>query len=65
MYMTRSTHRMMAEQQVERSALFVPRVYESVAAPSWEYHVMSVDPREQELPEEKQLNELAIDRNAG
>ena len=58
MYLTRSTHRMMAEQQTERSALFIPRVYESAAAPSWEYHVMSVDPREEELPGEEQLNEL-------
>lgn len=41
-------------------ALHVPMVYESVVAsqPNWEYRVLSVDPREEELPDEARLSEL-------
>lgn len=41
-------------------ALHVPMVYENiVASPQlWEYHVLSVDAREGELPDEARLNEL-------
>jgi hypothetical protein len=58
MYITQSTHRVMAERQEPRGSLFVPQVYESVDKTRWEYHVVKVDPREEELPGVEQLNEL-------
>lgn len=41
-------------------ALHVPMVYESVAAspPTWEYYVLSVDTREEALPDEARLRDL-------
>ncbi len=44
-------------------ALHVPMVYESVAAnpQRWDYRVVSVDPREEELPDEASLVELGAE----
>ena len=49
-----------AERVEGRSPSFVPMVYERVDdTPShWEYHVLRVDTREQELPDAVTLNEL-------
>lgn len=58
MYITHSTHHVMAERQEARGSLFVPQVYEHVDKALWEYHVVKVDPREEELPGVEQLNEL-------
>jgi len=43
-----------------RPSVHIPTVYESVnAEPSrWEYHVLTVDAREQPLPDSSQLNAL-------
>src|SRR5436305_1048599 len=51
-------HSVMAERSEERAALFIPRVYENAEPARWEYHVLTIDPRETELPGEEQLNEL-------
>jgi hypothetical protein len=60
MFTPRPTHMRMTERPEVRPAAFIPTVYESVAAEPirWEYHVLSVDPREAALPEEEQLNSL-------
>lgn len=49
-----------AEHTEGRSASFVPMVYERVDETPlrWEYHVLNVDTREQELPDATTLNEL-------
>ena len=49
-----------AERVEGRSASFVPMVYERVddTPLRWEYHVLSVDTREQELRDAVALNEL-------
>lgn len=41
-------------------ALHIPMVYENIPSslPSWEYRVLSVDTREEALPDEEHLNEL-------
>ena len=46
-----------------RPALHVPMVYESIAAnpPRWDYRVVSVDPREEELPDEARLSQLGAE----
>ena len=43
-------------------ALHVPVVYESIAASParWEYHILSVDTREEALPDEARLAELGV-----
>ncbi|TMC23606.1 MAG: hypothetical protein E6J34_02285 [Chloroflexi bacterium] len=43
-----------------RPSVHIPTVYESVATePShWEYHVLTIDAREQALPDSSQLNTL-------
>ena len=49
-----------AGQNDVQPALHVPMVYENIAASPqhWEYHVLSVDTREEELPNDARLNEL-------
>jgi len=49
-----------SEQRDVRMFPPVPMVYEQVAAtaPSWEYHVLTIDVRENDLPDTAQLNEL-------
>lgn len=49
-----------AGQNDVQPALHIPMVYESIAASPqhWEYRVLSVDTREEELPDEARLNEL-------
>lgn len=49
-----------AGQNDVQSALHVPMVYESIAASPqhWEYRVLSVDTREEELPDEARLSEM-------
>ena len=44
----------------DRFSLPLPIVYEQapVTLPRWEYRVLAVDPREEALPQEAQLNEL-------
>ncbi|HEY3991558.1 MAG TPA: hypothetical protein VGM01_01650 [Ktedonobacteraceae bacterium] len=49
-----------AGQNDVQPALHVPMVYENIAATPqrWEYHVLSVDTREEELPDDARLSEL-------
>jgi len=49
-----------AGQNDVQPALHVPMVYESIAASPqrWEYRILSVDTREEGLPDEARLNEL-------
>jgi hypothetical protein len=52
--------RTIAGQDDVQRTLHVPMVYENVptAVPQWEYRLVSVDPREEDLPAETALNEL-------
>ena len=47
-------------QKDDHSTMLVPMVYEQVPVEPvhWEYKVLTVDPREVELPDAAQLNEL-------
>ena len=49
-----------SDQRENPGNLHVPMVYEQVSTEpvKWEYHVLTVDPREGDLPESVQLNEL-------
>jgi hypothetical protein len=49
-----------AGQNDVQPALHVPMVYENIAATPqrWEYHVLSVDTREEGLPDDARLSEL-------
>lgn len=46
-----------------RSSVHIPTVYETVASEPlrWEYHVFTIDAREQALPDSSQLNALGKD----
>jgi hypothetical protein len=52
-----------AGQNDVQPALHVPMVYESIASSPqrWEYRVLSVDTREEELPDEVHLSELGAE----
>ncbi|HLX58206.1 MAG TPA: hypothetical protein VKR83_14390 [Ktedonobacteraceae bacterium] len=54
----------MSEQKDARMFPPVPMVYETLPQQplNWEYHVLSIDPRETALPDTAELNELG---NAG
>jgi hypothetical protein len=53
-------HRLMTEKTDLRPAVHIPIVYEQVSpSPArWEYYVMKLDPREEELPTAVELNAL-------
>ncbi len=44
-----------------RSSLHIPMVYKELPPVRWEYHVLTLDPREAPLPDAAQLNELGSD----
>jgi hypothetical protein len=50
----------MAEHPEVRPSVYIPMVYEKIAPEPvhWEYHVLTVDAREEPLPGAEQLNEL-------
>jgi hypothetical protein len=54
------TGKQLAEQKDSQSNVHVPMVYEQVPVEPahWEYRVLTVDPREEDLPDAVQLNEL-------
>jgi hypothetical protein len=54
------SHISMGDKPDVRPSVFVPTVYEHVAAEPvrWEYHVLTIDPRETVLPDDDQLNAL-------
>jgi hypothetical protein len=53
-------HTSMADKPDVRPSVFIPTVYEQVTAEpvQWEYHVLTIDPRETALPDADQLNTL-------
>lgn len=57
---TTSVWKHFAGQNDVQPTLHIPMVYENVPynAPRWEYRVLSVDTREEALPDETYLNEL-------
>lgn len=60
MALTTSAWKHFAGQNDVQPTLHVPMVYETVpySAPRWEYRVLSVDTREENLPDQAYLNEL-------
>ena len=60
MFVAHSFRPRMTEKADVRPMVHVPIVYETVATPPahWEYYVLKVDPREEELPGALQLNAL-------
>jgi len=54
------SHISMVDKPDVRPSVFIPMVYEQVAAEpnQWEYHVLTIDPRETALPDADQLNAL-------
>lgn len=60
MALSMSSWRHFAGQNDVQPTLHVPIVYEHVpaSAPNWEYRVLSIDPREEDLPTEAFLNDL-------
>ncbi|MHB8597422.1 MAG: DUF4177 domain-containing protein [Ktedonobacteraceae bacterium] len=57
------SHRIMSGQTDDRLSLPLPMVYENepVELPRWEYRVLTVDTREEALPDAEQLNELGAE----
>ena len=51
----------MADDTQGKAVLHIPMVYEHVAPPSWEYHVLTVEPAEKGWPDEDTLNALGKD----
>ncbi|HET8841206.1 MAG TPA: hypothetical protein VFN35_07045 [Ktedonobacteraceae bacterium] len=64
MFFTTLSWKAFSGQSDVQPSLHIPMVYERVPASPmlWEYHVLTVDTREAELPDEAALNELG---NAG
>ena len=62
MFVPPTSHPRMAEKPENRST-FIPMVYEKIdSVPTqWEYHVLTIDTREQALPDADQLNALGRD----
>lgn len=60
MFVPTTSRPRMTEKPEGRSMSYVPMVYEKFepTPTRWEYHVLTVDTREQELPDAIQLNEL-------
>jgi hypothetical protein len=51
----------MTNETERRTPLHIPMVYEHLAPPRWEYHVLTMQPAENGLPDEKILNALGQD----
>ncbi|MBO0783531.1 MAG: hypothetical protein J2P37_32365 [Ktedonobacteraceae bacterium] len=64
MLVTHTTHSLtLGEQSGRQPSVFIPTVYEKdePQAARWEYHVLSIDPREEDLPGSDRLNSLGRD----
>jgi hypothetical protein len=63
MFVQQPFHTIMSEQTHDRMNLPLPMVYEQlpVELPRWEYRVMSIDTREEALPDAALLNELGAE----
>ncbi|WP_220199161.1 DUF4177 domain-containing protein [Ktedonospora formicarum] len=46
------------EKQDTHGSAFIPMVYEAAQAAQWEYKVLTIDPREEALPDAQYLSEL-------
>lgn len=49
---------LMEKQESTNSPAFIPMVYEEAQAARWEYKVLTIDPREESLPDEQHLSAL-------
>ncbi len=60
MFVPTTSHPRLTEKPESRSMSYVPMVYEKFepTPTRWEYHVLTIDTREQALPDATQLNEL-------
>jgi hypothetical protein len=60
MVVTSSVCKQLAGQNDVQPILHIPVVYENLPSnvPHWEYHIVSIDAREKDLPGESFLNEL-------
>ena len=60
MFVPSTSRPRMMEKPEGRSMSYVPMVYEKFepTPTRWEYHLLTIDTREQELPDTVQLNEL-------
>ena len=58
MFVKNPSYTRMAEKPDVHPLVHVPMVYEKPQPASWEYHVLTVDTRETELPDVAQLSEL-------
>ena len=54
-------HLHMANEPEGKAGVHIPMVYEHVAPPRWEYHVLTVHTAEDTLPAEDMLNSLGND----
>ena len=63
MFVHSLSHTIMSEQTHDRMNLPLPIVYEQlpVELPRWEYHVLTIDTREEALPDAEVLNELGAE----
>lgn len=63
MFVHLPSHTIMSEQTHDRMNLPLPIVYEQlpVELPRWEYRVLSIDTREEALPDAALLNELGAE----
>jgi hypothetical protein len=52
------TNNLLSEQAHVRYSLPIPMVYENVEPAYWEYHVLTIDAREEALPDTSRLSEL-------
>jgi hypothetical protein len=51
----------MANDTEGKAVLHIPMVYEHIAPARWEYHVLTVEPADEGLPDEGTLNALGKD----
>jgi hypothetical protein len=54
-------HIPMANEAEGKASVHIPMVYEHMAPPRWEYHVLTVHPMEKALPDAEILNSLGRD----
>lgn len=63
MLMTHFSGSIRQEHSSGRTSAFIPTVYETEEPrpARWEYRVLAIDPREEELPDSERFNELGKD----
>lgn len=60
MFITSHSYAYMSTSPEVRPLAHIPMIYEPApsAPPCWEYHVLTIDPQEESLPDTEQLNAL-------